>query len=159
MKVYYPRVTIRKQKSKFSMLKLTSFVIDFDHQASLKISPNSLQKGRVTLVFAVFILSFISSNDSGIGGTNTLLFSFQQANFHFKITSTLTTFGAITICHGTSKSYIHLNIFAFENISFLSAFTKNRLTQKVLKPHTSNFSTKNGSNLSCPGWKFVKIHS
>ena len=135
------------------MLKLMSFVIDCDHQASLKIPPNSLQKesSDMTLAIAVFILSFISSNDSGIGGTNTLLFTFQLANFHFKMTSTLTTFGAIMICHDTSKSYIHLNIFAFENFSFLSSFTKTRLAQKVLKPHTSNFNIKNHYNLSCPG--------
>ena len=142
------------------MLKPTSFFIDCDDQASLKCPPNSLQKGSiaVTLTIAVFILLFIQSNDSGIGGTNTMPFTFQLANFHFKITSTLSTFCAIMICYVTSKNYIHLNIFAFENFSFLSAFTKYRLTQKVLKPHTSNFNIKNGSNSSCPGRKFVKIH-
>ena len=111
--------------------------------------PQTLYKrGVVTLAIANLIQSFISSNDSGIGGTNTLLFTFQLANFHFKMTSTLTTFGAIMICHDTSKSYIHLNIFAFENFSFLSHLSKNRLTQKVFKLYTSNFEIKNKSTLS-----------
>ena len=57
-----------------------------------------------------------------------------------------------------TKVFIHLNLFVFYDFSFLSAFTKYRLTQKVLKPHTSNFNIKNGSNSSCPGRKFVKIH-
>ena len=116
------------------MLNVTFFVLDCDRQTSLKIPQTICKRGAVALAIAVFILSFISSNDSGIGGTNTLLFTFQLANFHFKITSTLTTFCAIMICYVTSKNYIHLNIFAFENLSFLSAFTKYRLTQKVLKP-------------------------
>ena len=72
------------------MLKVASFVLDCDRQASLKIPQTLCKRGAVTLAIAVLILFFILSNDLGRGGTNTLPFSFQLAHFHFKRTSTLT---------------------------------------------------------------------
>ncbi len=63
----------------------------------------------------------------------------HASNFH----------GIVSVC----------NLFAFDDFSFLLAFTKYRLKQAILKQHTWKLNMENASNLSCLGWKFVKFYS
>ena len=94
-------------------------------------SQNSLQKGSSDTGNCCSILSFISSNDSGRGCTNTMPLTFQLANFHFKRTSTLTRLAPSRMSWHVIKLHSSPSL-RFESFSFLSTFTKYRLTQKVL---------------------------
>ena len=108
----------KRKKSKFNMLKLTSFVLDCNHQASLKIPPNSLQKGSSDTGNCCSYSVFHLIQWFGSGRGKHLASYIAPENFRFKITSTLSTAGAITICYVTSKNNIHRNLFLFFFIVF-----------------------------------------
>ena len=63
----------------------------------------------------------------------------HASNFH----------GIVSVC----------NLFAFDDFSFLSDFTKYRIKHAILKLHIWKFYTKILSNLFCRGSKVVKFYS